>query len=88
MEETMLTLKQGVTLIEQSGQAGFSLNGNTRFAKDARQIAILQAMAERPLPLGSLTALLRDCESPPDGANEIPLAIAEFILDFGEFLEA
>lgn len=88
MEETMLTLKHGVTLIEQSGQLGFLLNGQTKFAKDARQTAILQAMAERPHPLGSLTALLHSRENQPYGVNEIPLTIAEFILDFGEYLEA
>lgn len=88
MEKTMLTLKRGVTQIEQSGQPGFSLNGQTKFAKDGRQTTILRAISERPQPLGSLAALLHAHENPPDVANEIPLAIAEFILDFGEFLEA
>ena len=33
MDETMLTLKTGVTLIEQEGQFGLVLHGRTQFAK-------------------------------------------------------
>ena len=87
MEETMLTLKRGVTLTEQSGQSGFSLNGQSKFAKNTRQAEILRALAMQRRSLNSLKALL--CAgNAKQSDNEISLVIAEFILDFGEYLEA
>ena len=87
MNETMLTLKAGVALTERDGQVGLTLHGRTLFAKDARQAEILRALLLQSRSPESLTALL--CVG--DGLqsnNENSLAIAEFILDFGEFLEA
>lgn len=87
MNETMLTLKPGVTLTEQDGQAGLVLNGRTRLAKNARQADILLALVAQPQPPEILTALLRALDGSSENDNEIFLAIAEFILDFGEYLE-
>lgn len=87
MEETMLTLKTGVTLTEQAGQVGLTLHGHTQFAKDARQAEILRALVLQSQPPESLMTLLRTRDGPTKSDNDISLAIAEFILDFGEYLE-
>ena len=88
MDEAMLTLKPGVTLTEQDGQTGLVLSGYTRFAKDERQTEILRALMAESQPPESLLTLLQGLRNSPENNNEISLAIAEFILDFGEFLEA
>lgn len=88
MDETMLTLKTAAVLTERDGQAGLTLCGHTRFAKDARQTEILLALVKRPQPIESLMTLLQTQYGLSVHGNDISLVIAEFILDFGEFLEA
>lgn len=87
MDQVMLTLKQVVALIEQSGQTGLVLNGRVRFAKDTRQAEILRALVQRPQSPENLLALLRVLDTPQQSDRDISLTIAEFILDFGEYLE-
>ncbi|MET0018018.1 hypothetical protein [Oscillibacter sp.] len=87
MDKTMLILKPDVTLIEQGYQTGLVLNGCVRFAQDARQAKILRALVLRPQSLESLMALLHTRDD-PQSENENSLTIAEFILDFSEFLES
>ncbi|MDN0034002.1 hypothetical protein QVN85_13990 [Oscillibacter valericigenes] len=87
MDKTMLTLKHGVTLIEQGGQTGLVLQGRARFAQDPRQAKILRALVKRLQSLESLMALLHTRDD-PQSENENSLTIAEFILDFSEFLES
>lgn len=86
MDETMLTLKTGVKLIEQDGQVGFMLHGRTQFSKNLRQTEILRTLSEQSHSPERLMALLRTGDN-PQSDNDNSLAIAEFILDFGEFLE-
>ncbi len=87
MDETMLTLKTGAALTEVENRVGLTRNGQTKYAKSMRQAIIIRALSERPHSPESLAALLcaADC---PQSDNDNSLAIAEFILDFGEFLEA
>lgn len=87
MHETMLTLKPGVTLTEAGNRIGLMRNGQTQFAKNTRQAEILRALLLQSRSPEGLTALLRT-ENGLQSDNENLLAIAEFILDFGEFLEA
>ena len=87
MDETMLTLKTGVELIEQDGQVGLILSGCTQFAKNPRQTEILRALTERPLSPESLMALLHARDG-PQNENDNSLAIAGFILDFGDYIKA
>lgn len=88
MNETMLTLKPDVTLTERDGQVGLTLHGHARFAKDARQTKILRALVLQSQSLESLISLLHARDDPFQNDNYISLAMAEFILDFGDFLEA
>ena len=88
MDETMLTLKADVTLTERDGQVGVVLNDRVRYAKNERQAEILLALVKQSQPLESLMALLRALYGSTENDNEMSLAIAEFILDFGEYLEA
>ncbi len=88
MEETMLTLKQDVTLIEKNGKIGLALNGRTKFANSARQEGLLNALVMKKQSLEGLKELMQTRDSRFESENEISIAIAELILDFGEFLEA
>lgn len=88
MDQIMLTLKPGVTLAERGGQIGLLLQGRVRFAKDARQAEILRALVQRPQSLENLMVLLHARDGPPERDHRISLAIAEFILNFGEYLES
>lgn len=88
MDETILTLKPGVTLSEQDGQTSLVLDGHVQYAKDERQIKILRALILHSQPLETLIALLHTRDAPSKNDNDHSLAIAEFILDFGEFLKA
>lgn len=87
MDETMLTLKPGVQLTEAGNRVGLTRNGQTKFAKNSRQEEILRVLVERTLSPESLMAILSVSEGLQND-NDKSLAIAEFILDFGEFLEA
>jgi len=87
MDETILKLKSGVTLTERGGQTGLVLQGRARFARDPRQAKILRALVKWPQSLESLMALLHTGNNPPENDPGISLAMAGFILDFGEFLE-
>lgn len=87
MNETMLTLKPGVTLTEQDGHVGLTFCGQTQLAKDARQAEILRALVLKSRSPKGLAALL--CAGNGlQSENENSLIIAEFILDFGEYLES
>lgn len=87
MDQIMLSLKPGVTLAEQGGQIGLVLQGRARFARDARQTEILRALILQSQSLETLMALLHTGNDPPENDPGISLAMAGFILDFGEFLE-
>ena len=86
MDETILTLKPGVKLTESENRFGLTRNGQTKFAKNEQQAAILRALVLQSRSPESLAAIL--CAGNAlQSENENSLAIAEFILDFGEFLE-
>lgn len=87
MNETLLTLKSGVTLTEREGKIGLTLHGHIQYAKNERQGEILRALVKQRQSLNSIKALLC-AKNGKQSDNENSLAIAEFILDFGEFLEA
>lgn len=87
MDEAMLTLKPCVTLTEAGNRVGLVHNGQTQFAKNKPQVEIMRALVLKSRSPESLTALLHSGESLLSD-DENSLAIAEFILDFGEFLEA
>jgi len=87
MDETMLTLKPGVTLTEHDGKTGLTLNGQTQYAMDARQVKILRTLLERPHSPESLMVILSAGEGSQND-NDNSLAIAEFILDYGDYIKA
>ena len=87
MDETMLTLKPGVTLTESENRVGLTRNGQTKFAKNERQTEILRALVLQSRSPEGLTALLRAGDG-LQSDNENSLAIAEFILDFGDYIKA
>lgn len=83
----MLTLKPGTMLAERGGRTSLVLDGRVRFAKDARQAEILRALVEQSQSLEDLMALLSARDGPSANDSEVSIAMAEFILDFGEYLE-
>lgn len=86
MENTMLVLKKGVKLTEQDGRAGLAFAENTIFAKDKRQEIIIRALIEQAQPLDKLIAMTRTCDGQMLSDVDASLALAEFILDFGDYL--
>jgi len=88
LDETILTLKSGVMLTESDGKIGFTLDGQTHFANNATQSALLLALAAKPHTLEVLLNLLHKHGDSSYSEIDISLAMAEFILDFGEYLES
>lgn len=87
MEQTLLSLKPGVTLRTEGGAVGLALGDEARFASGQYQAVLVRALASHAQTLEELAALLAaQCQAAeePDAA----LGIAEFILDFGDYLEA
>lgn len=87
MEKIMLQLKPGAVLIEENGQMGLTLSTHSRFAKNKEQATLVGALSRKPQLLNDLIPLLSSCIKTPVREADIPLIIAEFILDFGAFLE-
>lgn len=87
MENMILKLKIGVTPMDKNGVPGLSLAGCTRFAKDARQAALIQALAVHEQPLEALKKLLQTRDGSPTTDADAALVLAAFILDFEEYIE-
>lgn len=88
MENIILKLKSGVTSMEQNGVPGLSLAGRVRLAKDARQAALIQAVAAHEQPLEALQQILHARDDPPTADANAALELAAFILDFEEYIES
>jgi len=88
MDKDILTLKRGVTLVEAGSRVGLALNGRTQFAKSVLQAEIIRALTARRHQVESLLALLHQHAGTDRNTTDDSLAIAEFILDFDEYLES
>ena len=87
MEQDNVRLKPGVKVYCDSGGYGLRLDGNFRRAKDAAQSAVLRALSDGRRSLGELLAAVSGAMpegTPPCMAS---LALADFVLDFENFLE-
>jgi hypothetical protein len=87
MDDTMLTLRPDVELVEQGGRTGLKLNGEIGFARDEMHAALLRAIAEQGRSTDWLMAFLADRGASGPGGSGAALVLAAFILDFGEYLE-
>lgn len=87
MDKAMLTLKPDAALTEGGNQVGLTLDGRTQYAKNPHQAEMIRALLRHPLSPERVVELLREGNDSRND-NEISLAIAEFILDFGEYLNA
>lgn len=87
MKEKMLSLLPGVRAEESNGSFTLTLNGKTCFTADQRQAAILRALLGGPQPVGGLIALLHENSAPGDGGAFDALTLADFILQYKDFLE-
>lgn len=74
--------------MEQNGVPGLSLDGRVRLAKDARQAALIQALAAHEQPLEALQKILHERDGPSPDENDAALELAAFILDFEEYIES
>lgn len=86
MEQNELTLRKGVTLSVLNGEIGVMLEGSARFARCAQEQLLLRALREREQTPEELKTLLR-ASGVSTGETEAALALAGFILDFGDYLE-
>lgn len=87
MENTFLKLKPGVTLTEQNGSLGFTLDGHTKFARNAEQAIILRALTEQPQTLEKLFSWLCVKGGKKFRYTDASLSLAEFILDLDYYIE-
>lgn len=86
MENTMLKLNPRARTVEQDGQTGLTLDGVTCMAGDRVQTAILRLLAAGAQPLETLKALICQTGPQPGGDAFAALALADFILRFGDYL--
>lgn len=87
MENITLTLLPGVRPVERGGVPGLTLAGRTRFADGAAQGELVRALSAGSRTMDALLTMLRALPAAPANAEDAPLAVAAFILDFGDFLE-
>lgn len=87
MEKTMLMLRKGIQQIKLEGRAGLALEGQCRTAKNALQAELLSALAKGAKTPEELIDLVCKSKLPEERADGA-LAVAEFILDFGEYLQS
>ena len=85
MDEAKLLFKPGVTLSVLNGEVGLLLNGNARFAENARHVCLLRALCAGAQPPETLKTLLRG-ENAGLADCDASLALAEFILRFDDYL--
>jgi len=87
MEQNNVRLKPGAEIYHDSGGYGLRLDANSRQAKDAAQSAVLRALSggRRSLDelLAAVTGAMPD-DTPPCMAS---LALADFVLEFENYLE-
>ena len=86
MDKTMLALKRGTVPAESGGKTGVTLEESTRFARDGRQKIILEMLIQGGQSLSAVLSRIEK-DSPPGEPGEAQLALAEFILDFSDFLQ-
>jgi hypothetical protein len=86
MENDILILKPAAQPVEQGGRFGLLLDGRARYASSPEQALLLRALLEGRQPVWRLTALLAGSPAPDE--TRAALALAGFILDFNDYLEA
>jgi len=87
MEQAMLKLRSGAVPAEQNGVPGLRLGDLARFAQSPGQAEILRALLCGGQAVDGLLGLLRALPGAPPDAENAPIALSAFILDFGDFLE-
>jgi len=83
----MLSLLPGACAAEENGRFGLKLAGRTRLTADRREIALLRALLRGAKPIDELKKLLCTGPDPPAGDAFAALALAAFILNFGDYLK-
>lgn len=86
MEKEMLTLLPGVRLTRQGGRYGLTLGDCSRYTASPGQAALLQSLAQRPQRMEDLKQLLAQAGAQPENEAYTALMLAEFILEFGDYL--
>lgn len=82
-----IILKPGVQVICADSKWGLNGAGASLWAKDAVQSIILQRLAKGCTGIDDLEKAVRESSGCALRDDELSLAVAEFILDFGEYLE-
>ncbi len=86
-ETEELCLRPGVAVFQDEGGYGLRCGTQSRYAKDAAQTAILQAVEQHRLALDALIEAAGGSGSDKLHGGLSALAVAEFILDFEAYLE-
>lgn len=73
-------------LIEQGAEVGILCAGVELWAKDSRQAMLLRELAASPKSVYELEEMLKTAQDAHAHAQDVPLALADFILRFGQVL--
>lgn len=84
---TLLILKPGSRPQERAGMPGVCLDEKTEFTDDLRQAALLSTLFRRSLTPENAVALLRGLAGEDLDEAGASLALAGFILKFGDYLK-
>jgi hypothetical protein len=85
--QPILRLKPDVQHIKQNGRAGVSRQGRMQLVRDDVQEFILRQLSAGIQQIGQVKHLLEARDSAPPDDPRAALALAEFILDFADYLE-
>ena len=87
MEQNNVRLKPGAEIYHDSGGYGLRLGDNSRRAKDEAQNAVLRALSDGHSSLDELLAAVTSAM--PNGTPPCmaALALADFVLEFENYLE-
>ena len=88
MDNDILKLRKDAAEAEKNGRRGLRMNGMEKYARNPVQDFILTALLAGPVSVDSLTNQLRLRGGCTDADASPSLLLAEFILDFNEFLSS
>jgi hypothetical protein len=83
-----IRLKPGAEVFRDSAGWGVRMGADARRAQDAAQGAVLRALGQKRCRLGELLAAAAGCLPAETPEYMASLTLAEFILNFKEYLES
>jgi len=87
MDNTILLLKTGTTVLHEGGRTGLMFDGAAKFASNAFHEALIEDLGKGGRTLAEITRDAARYDNWNGNEAETALAIASFILEFEDYLE-